>query len=107
MTSADVADAAERIRPHVVRTPVQTCRSLNELCSAGPAPPRLALKCETFQATGSFKARGAANAVLRLCDDDPAAARRGVVTHSSGNHGAALRGPPGWRSAGRASPAGW
>ena len=87
---ADVAAAADRIAPHVVRTPALTCRGLDELCDAGAGPPRLVLKCETFQATGSFKARGAANAVLRLCEEDPDAARRGVVTHSSGNHAAAL-----------------
>ena len=90
VTPADVAAAADRIAPHVVRTPVLACRSLDELCAANREPPRLALKCETFQKTGSFKARGAANAVLRLCEDRPEAARRGVVTHSSGNHGAAL-----------------
>ena len=90
VTPADVTAAADRLAGRVRRTPVHTCDGLNRLCAAGAEPPRLFLKCETFQKTGSFKARGAANAVLRLCDEDPAAARRGVVTHSSGNHAAAL-----------------
>ena len=90
-TAAAVLAAAARIAPHVRQTPVMTCRGLDRLCAADPAgPPRLVLKCETFQHTGSFKARGASNAVLSLCGADPAAARRGVVTHSSGNHAAAL-----------------
>ena len=92
-----MAAAAELIGQHVVRTPVLSCRSLDELVAPSWEPPRLALKCETFQKTGSFKARGAAHAVLRLCERDPGAAGRGVVTHSSGNHGAALA-----RAAGRA-----
>ncbi|MEM9702296.1 MAG: pyridoxal-phosphate dependent enzyme, partial [Planctomycetota bacterium] len=86
----DLRDAAERIRPHILRTPIHTCRGLDELCTAGAEPPRLFLKCETFQRTGSFKARGATNAVLRLCEERPDDARAGVATHSSGNHGAAL-----------------
>ena len=90
VSPADVTAAAGRIRSHVRRTPVFECRGLDERCAAGAEPPRLALKCETFQTTGSFKARGAANAVLRLCEEEPDAARRGVATHSSGNHGAAL-----------------
>ena len=90
VTPPDVAAAADRVAPHVVRTPVLSCRSLDELCAPDWEPPRLAMKCETFQKTGSFKARGAANAVLRLCEEDPDAARRGVATHSSGNHAAAL-----------------
>jgi threonine dehydratase len=47
----------------------------------------LFFKCENFQKIGAFKARGATNAVFAL---DDATARRGVATHSSGNHGAAL-----------------
>ena len=59
-----------------------TSRSLDALAGA-----RLYFKCENFQKVGAFKARGAANAVFSLGDDEAA---RGVVTHSSGNHGAAL-----------------
>jgi len=78
----DVQAAAERIGPHAHRTPVLTCRSLDDPCGA-----RLFFKCENFQRAGAFKFRGAANAVFSLAPDE---ARRGVLTHSSGNHGAAL-----------------
>ncbi len=91
----DAIRAAEvRIAPHVHRTPVMTCRSLNALTGA-----TLYFKCENFQRIGAFKARGASNAVFALTDE---AASRGVVTHSSGNHGAAIayaaarRGVPAW-----------
>jgi threonine dehydratase/serine racemase len=81
-TIDDVRAASTRIAPHVIRTPVFTSRLLDEL-----AGTHVLLKCETFQRTGSFKARGACNAVLRLDEHDAA---RGVATHSSGNHAAAL-----------------
>ncbi|AGH49381.1 MULTISPECIES: threonine ammonia-lyase [Sphingomonadales] len=79
---ADVAEAAIRIEGHVHHTPVLRSRRLDDILGA-----RLAFKCENFQRIGAFKARGAHNAVLAL---DAAAAARGVVTHSSGNHAAAL-----------------
>lgn len=79
---ADVFAAAARIGPFIHRTPVLTSRSLDEAADA-----RLYFKCENFQVGGAFKARGAFNAVLSL---DTEAAARGVATHSSGNHGAAL-----------------
>lgn len=79
---ADVFAAAARIAPFVHRTPVLTSRSLDDELGA-----RLFFKCENFQASGAFKARGAFNAVMAL---DAASAARGVATHSSGNHGAAL-----------------
>jgi threonine dehydratase len=79
---AAIRAAHARIAPHVHRTPVLTCRSIDAETGA-----RLFFKCENFQKVGAFKARGATNAVLSLGD---AEARRGVVTHSSGNHGAAL-----------------
>jgi threonine dehydratase len=72
----------ERIRPHIHRTPVMTSERLNEASGAS-----LFFKCENFQKIGAFKARGATNAVFAL---DDATARRGVATHSSGNHGAAV-----------------
>jgi len=81
-TFADVLVAAERIRPHVHRTPVITCESLDRLAGA-----RLFCKCENLQKVGAFKARGATNAVFALSEE---VARRGVATHSSGNHAAAL-----------------
>ena len=86
--------AHARIAPHVRRTPVLTCTSLDNEVGA-----RLYFKCENFQKVGAFKARGASNAVFSLTDEE---ARTGVVTHSSGNHGAALayaaarRGIPAW-----------
>ncbi|PZP56807.1 MAG: serine dehydratase [Azospira oryzae] len=77
-----IREAHARIRPHVHRTPVLTCSALDRLAGA-----RLFFKCENFQKVGAFKARGACNAVFSLADDE---ALNGVVTHSSGNHAAAL-----------------
>lgn len=79
---ADVLTAAARIATHARLTPIATSRSLDVLSGA-----QLHFKCEQLQRVGAFKFRGACNAVLGL-DADTAA--RGVVTHSSGNHGAAL-----------------
>lgn len=81
-TFQDVADAHERIRPHIHRTPVLTSSWLNALTGA-----ELFFKCENFQKAGAFKARGASNAVFGLTD---AEAAKGVATHSSGNHGLSL-----------------
>src|SRR5207248_5413653 len=81
-TLADIRAAAERIRQFVHRTPVMTCSTIDRL-----AGRRVYFKCELFQKTGAFKYRGATNAVLKLTDEQAA---RGVVTHSSGNHGQAL-----------------
>lgn len=78
----DVRRAAQRIAPHVRRTPVVTSASIDDLVGA-----RVHYKCEHLQRVGAFKFRGATNAVLRL-DADTAA--RGVAAHSSGNHAAAL-----------------
>src|ERR1044071_9575552 len=74
--------AHERIRPFIHRTPVLTSERLDKACGGS-----LFFKCENFQKVGAFKARGATNAVFSLDDET---ARRGVVTHSSGNHGAAV-----------------
>ncbi|MEN8163422.1 MAG: pyridoxal-phosphate dependent enzyme [Acidobacteriota bacterium] len=74
--------AAERIAAYVHRTPVATCATIDRLTGA-----RLYLKCEHLQQVGAFKARGATNAVYSLSDSEAA---RGVATHSSGNHAAAL-----------------
>ncbi|WP_300616002.1 pyridoxal-phosphate dependent enzyme [Dokdonella sp.] len=79
---ADVEAAAARIAPHAQRTPVLRSRSIDALAGA-----ELHFKCENLQRVGAFKFRGACNAVWSLTD---AVAARGVVTHSSGNHGAAL-----------------
>src|SRR5215468_8833152 len=77
-----ILSAHERIRPHIHRTLVLTSSRLDEASGAS-----LFFKCENFQKIGAFKARGATNAVFSL---DDATARRGVATHSSGNHGAAV-----------------
>src|SRR5438309_6701632 len=74
--------AHERIRPYIHRTPVLTSERLDEASGV-----KLFFKCENFQKIGAFKARGATNAVFAL---DDATAKRGVATHSSGNHGTAL-----------------
>lgn len=81
-TFDDVLAAAARISPYVHRTPVATSATLQQETDA-----EVFFKCENLQKVGAFKARGALNAVLSM---DSAAASRGVVTHSSGNHGAAL-----------------
>ena len=78
----DVRAAAERIAPYVHRTPVLTCSALDEMTGA-----HLFFKCENFQRVGAFKMRGATNTVFSLTEDEVA---RGVATHSSGNHAAAL-----------------
>ena len=74
--------AARRIEHHIHRTPVLTCEALDRLTGAS-----LFFKCENFQKVGAFKFRGACNAVARLSGEQR---RRGVVTHSSGNHAQAL-----------------
>ena len=78
----DVLAAAARIAPHAHVTPVLNSRALDASTGAS-----LAFKGEHLQRVGAFKFRGACNAVWSL---DDATAARGVVTHSSGNHGAAL-----------------
>lgn len=81
-TAQDVEAAAERIRPQVHRTPVLTSTTLDRACGH-----QVLLKCENFQRTGAFKARGAFNALLRL---SPQQRERGVVACSSGNHAQAV-----------------
>jgi threonine dehydratase len=78
----DIQDAAARIAPYATVTPVLRNAELDALVGA-----ELHFKCENFQRGGAFKFRGACNAVWALSDDEAA---RGVVTHSSGNHGNAL-----------------
>ena len=78
----DIRDAAARIAPHAVLTPVLRNASLDALIGA-----QMYFKCENLQRGGAFKFRGACNAVWSLTDEE---ARCGVVTHSSGNHGNAL-----------------
>jgi len=82
LSSAKLADAHERIRPLIHRTPVLTSRGLDALSGAN-----LWFKCENFQKVGAFKARGALNTILQLT---PEQKKVGVTTHSSGNHGQAV-----------------
>ena len=81
-TITDIREAHSRIKPYIHWTPVLSSQLLNELFNCS-----LFFKCENFQKVGAFKFRGATNAVLSLTPEEK---RRGVVTHSSGNHAAAL-----------------
>jgi len=81
-TFDDVRGAADRLAGHARRTPVLIQTRLDDEVSA-----EIYLKCENFQRIGAFKFRGAWNAISQL---DPEARNRGVVTHSSGNHGQAV-----------------
>jgi threonine dehydratase len=78
----DIVAARARIADHVLCTPVLPATDLSAACGR-----RVVAKCECLQHTGSFKIRGATNAVQAL---DEASAAKGVLTHSSGNHGRAL-----------------
>jgi threonine dehydratase len=84
-----ILEAHERIKPRIHCTPVLTSKSLDSLAGA-----QIFFKCENLQKTGSFKIRGATNAIFSLNDEE---ARRGVVTHSSGNHAAAVACAAAWR----------
>ncbi|WP_370298497.1 pyridoxal-phosphate dependent enzyme, partial [Pontibacterium sp.] len=81
-TYDDVLAAHERIKPYIHETPVLTSRLLNELTGA-----ELFFKCENFQKAAAFKVRGASNAVFGLTEEE---AKKGVATHSSGNHALSL-----------------
>ncbi|MDH4029997.1 MAG: pyridoxal-phosphate dependent enzyme [Chromatiales bacterium] len=81
-TLDDVRAAAQRIEGRVHKTPVMSCADINSMTGS-----ELIFKCENLQRIGAFKARGAMNAVWSLDEEEAA---RGVATHSSGNHGAAL-----------------
>ncbi|MGA7278805.1 MAG: pyridoxal-phosphate dependent enzyme [Desulfocapsaceae bacterium] len=78
----DVVEAFARVRQFAHRTPIFTSESIDQLVGG-----RIYFKCENFQKAGAFKFRGAINGVLSLTDE---AAQKGVCTHSSGNHAAAL-----------------
>lgn len=79
---SDIKTAHSRIKPFIHRTPVLSSHLLNEMFGC-----EIFFKCENFQKAGAFKFRGATNAILSLTPDEK---KRGVVTHSSGNHAAAL-----------------
>jgi threonine dehydratase len=102
--SWDVILAAHsRIALRIHRTPVLTSSSLNAMTAT-----QLFFKCENLQKTGSFKIRGASNAILSITEKEAA---KGIVTQSSGNHGAAVactaawRGIPAWIVMPRNAPA--
>src|SRR6266852_2740129 len=86
---AAIVAAHARISARIHRTPVLTSTTLDALAGA-----RLFFKCENLQKTGSFKIRGASNAILSLSNEEAA---RGIVTQSSGNHGAAVACAAAWR----------
>lgn len=81
-TFTDVKKAHNIVQQYAHRTPVLSSISINEIVGA-----KLFFKCENFQKVGAFKFRGACNAVFSLSEED---AQKGVATHSSGNHAAAL-----------------
>jgi threonine dehydratase len=85
----EIQRAHQRIAPKIHRTPVLRSATLDALCGAD-----LFFKCENLQKTGSFKIRGATNAIFSLSDEEAA---RGIVTHSSGNHAAAVSCAAAWR----------
>ena len=87
ITLHDIEEAAQRIAGHVHQTPVLTSQTMDALASHDGVARQLFFKCENLQRIGAFKIRGAMNAVLALDDET---AKRGVVTHSSGNHAQAL-----------------
>ena len=78
----EIQQAAERIAPYIHQTPVLKSVGINTMANA-----EVFFKCENFQKVGAFKFRGACNAVRNL---EETALKRGVATHSSGNHAAAL-----------------
>jgi len=88
-TIKEIREAAERIRPFAHRTVVLSCETLNKLTGA-----EIFFKCENFQKAGAFKIRGATNAIFSLSDEE---AERGIATHSSGNHAAAVALAAQWR----------
>jgi threonine dehydratase len=82
ITRQDIIDAHERIKPFIHKTPVLTSQTINKLTGAG-----LFFKCENLQKIGAFKIRGGLNAVLSLPNEK---LRKGIATHSSGNHAQAI-----------------
>ncbi len=81
-TKADLLAAFEKVKPHVHQTPVLSSKQINQIAGAN-----IYFKCENFQKTGSYKLRGATNAILNLTEEQKS---NGVVTHSSGNFAQAV-----------------
>ncbi len=82
ITKATIEEAHARIRPYIHRTPVMTSQSLDNIAGCS-----VFFKCENFQKVGAFKARGAMNAALSLTSES---LKKGLATHSSGNHAQAI-----------------
>lgn len=82
ITKESIEQAHERIKQYIHRTPVYTCKAIDDMAGCS-----LFFKCENLQKVGAFKARGAMNAILSLSKDELS---KGVATHSSGNHAQAL-----------------
>jgi len=82
ITKSDIEIAHESIHNHIHKTPILTSESINKILGC-----EVFFKCENFQKIGAFKARGGLNAVLSLPEE---VRKRGVVTHSSGNHAQAI-----------------
>jgi threonine dehydratase len=81
-TLNDIREAYDRIEQIAHRTPILTNNSINEICGS-----EIVFKCENFQKAGAFKFRGASNVIFSLPESE---AKKGVATHSSGNHAGAL-----------------
>lgn len=79
---SDIQEAAQRLEGYGLKTPVLTSRMVNEITQA-----EVFFKCENFQRTGSFKFRGAFNALSKL---SPEQKQQGILTYSSGNHAQAI-----------------
>lgn len=98
VTLKDVETAHERVKPYVHETPILTSQALNKMANKNnninDSNISLFFKCENFQKTGSFKIRGATNAVFSLTDEE---ASNGICTHSSGNHAQAVAQAALWR----------
>ena len=92
ITIDDIQQAHTRIQPYIHCTPILQSHALNKIIGC-----ELFFKAENLQKIGAFKARGACNAVVSM---DDAIMQQGVITHSSGNHGAALA----WAAALKNSP---
>ena len=82
VTLDDIKQAYQRIQPYIHCTPILQSRQLNKLFAC-----ELFFKADNMQKVGAFKARGACNALFSMTQE---ALANGVITHSSGNHGAAL-----------------
>lgn len=82
ITRQSIIDAHERIKPYVHRTPVVTSQSIDDIAGC-----KIFFKCENLQKVGAFKARGAMNAALSLSEEER---KKGIATHSSGNHAQAI-----------------